>query len=411
MQTMDEVKNRIQRRVLEQIDLERDVSDAEVMNLIREEIIREGAVTPLPLAERKTLGSSIFNSLRKLDVLQELLEAEEVTEVLINGADAIFVERFGRLERTDRHFSSEEKLYDVIQQIVAKNNRIVNETTPIVDTRLEDGSRVNIVLPPASIDHCIVTIRRFPKEPINMRRLLEYGSLSVEMAAFLKDLIVAGYNMFVSGGTGSGKTTFLNALTEFVPSGERVITIEDSAELQPIGIENLVRLEARDANLEGKLRISIRDLVKSALRMRPDRIIVGECRGEEALEVLQAANTGHDGSLSTGHANSCRDMISRLETMVLMGMELPIAAIRAQIASGIEIFVHLGRLNDRSRKVLEIAEVVGIEDGEVKLRTLYAYRSKRDANGKEIGTWKKENDILNDRKLIMAGIREEKLSP
>ncbi|MBQ7677132.1 MAG: CpaF family protein [Lachnospiraceae bacterium] len=404
---MDAVKERIQKRVLDQIDLERDVSDEEVMGLIREEIIREGADMPLSLAERKRLGSSIFNSLRKLDVLQELLEAEEVTEVLINGADAIFVERFGRLERTDRRFSSEEKLYDVIQQIVARNNRIVNETTPIVDTRLEDGSRVNIVLPPASIDHCIVTIRRFPKDPINMRRLLSLGSLSEEMADFLKDLVAAGYNMFVSGGTGSGKTTFLNALTEFVPPGERVITIEDSAELQPIGIENLVRLEARDANLEGKLRISIRDLVKSALRMRPDRIIVGECRGEEALEVLQAANTGHDGSLSTGHANSCRDMISRLETMVLMGMELPIAAIRAQIASGIEIFVHLGRLNDRSRKVLEIAEVTGVTDGEVKLRTLYVYQSKRDANGKEIGIWKKENDILNDRKLIMAGIRKE----
>ena len=403
---MEEIKNRIQAKVLEQIDLERDVSDEEVMHLIREEIIREGALTPLTLPERKRIGNDIFNSLRKLDVLQELLETEDITEIMINGAGkgSIFVERHGRIEMSEKYFASEEKLYDVIQQIVARNNRIVNETTPIVDTRLADGSRVNVVLPPASIDHCIVSIRRFPKEPINMGRLLAFGSLSGEIVSFLRDIVTAGYNIFVSGGTGSGKTTFLNALTEFVPADERVITIEDSAELQPIGIANLVRLEARDKNLEGKLEITIRDLVKSALRMRPDRIIVGECRGAEALEVLQAANTGHDGSLSTGHANSCRDMISRLETMVLMGMELPVTAIRQQIASGIDIFIHLGRLRDKSRKLLEIAEVIGVTNGEVELRTLYEYAAKQDENGKEVGTWVKRNGILNDRKLLMAGI-------
>ncbi len=402
---MMDTKGIIQKRVLEQIDLERDVSDEEVMQLIREEIIREGAHTPLDLAERKKIGSDIFNSLRKFDVLQELLEDEEITEIMINGADAIFIEKQGRVRKAGQHFSSEEKLYDVIQQIVARNNRIVNETTPIVDTRLPDGSRVNVVLPPASVEGCIVSIRRFPKEPMNMKRLLGLGSISQEIVDFLRDVVKAGYNIFVSGGTGSGKTTFLNALTEFVPEDERVITIEDSAELQPIGIANLVRLEARDKNLEGKLEITIRDLVKTALRMRPDRIIVGECRGGEALEMLQAANTGHDGSLSTGHANSCRDMVSRLETMVLMGMELPIAAIRQQIASGIDIFVHLGRLRDKSRKVLEITEVIGMENGEVKLQTLYEYTLQADGNGQEGGTWIKRNDISDDRKLVMAGIK------
>ena len=398
-----ELVDEIRKRVLEGIDLSRDVSDEEILKLIRQEIMEYSRDMPLSIDERVSAQRDVFNSLRKLDVLQDLLEDEEITEIMINGADAIFVEKHGKLRRVDKHFSSEEKLYDVIQQIVAENNRVVNEMTPIVDSRLSDGSRVNIVLPPASVEGSILSIRRFPKHPIRMKDLIGLGSMSVEMMEFLKVIVKSGYNIFVSGGTGSGKTTFLNALTEFVPSDERVITIEDSAELVPIGIDNLVRLEARDANLEGKLRISIRDLVKASLRMRPDRIVVGECRGEEALEVLQAANTGHDGSLSTGHANSCKDMIARLETMVLMGMELPMAAIRSQIASGIDIFVHLGRLKDRSRKVLEIAEVCGMEDGEVKLETIYEFVQSGEEDGKVVGRWEKRNSLRNRRKLFMAG--------
>ena len=303
-----ELVDEIRKRVLEAIDLSRDVSDEEILHLIQQEIITYGSAKKLSLEERVSVHRDVFNSLRKLDVLSDLLEDDEITEIMINGANAIFVEKHGKIERVDRHFSSEEKLYDVIQQIVAVNNRIVNEMTPIVDSRLQDGSRVNIVLPPASVEGSILSIRRFPKNPMRMQDLIGLGSMSKEMMELLKVLIRSGYNIFVSGGTGSGKTTFLNALTEFVPSDERVITIEDSAELVPIGIDNLVRLEARDANLEGKLRISIRDLVKTSLRMRPDRIIVGECRGEEAWEPVhrtcqfmpgydcQAGDDGTDGN-------------------------------------------------------------------------------------------------------------------
>lgn len=400
---MPELSEEIRRKVLEEVDLSRDVSDEEILRLIRQEVMDLGASHALSLEERVAVQRDVFNSLRKLDVLEDLLADDDVTEIMVNGADAIFVEKHGKIERSDRRFSSDEKLYDVIQQIVAANNRIVNEMTPIVDCRLADGSRVNVVLPPASVEGSILSIRRFPKEPMRMTNLVKIGSLSEEMVECLQVLVVSGYNIFVSGGTGSGKTTFLNALTEFVPEDERVITIEDSAELQPIGVPNLVRLEARDANLEGKLRISIRDLVRTSLRMRPDRIIVGECRGEEALEVLTAANTGHDGSLSTAHANSCRDMIARLETMVLMGMELPMAAIRSQIASGIDLFVHLGRLKDRSRKVLEIAEVTGIEQGEVQLATLYEFVQTGEALGSVTGRWEKRNRLAHRRKLEMAG--------
>lgn len=400
---MPELREEIRRKVLEEVDLSRDVSDEEILRLIRQEVMEQGNRHSLSLEERVSVQRDVFNSLRKLDVLEDLLADDEVTEIMVNGADSIFVEKHGRIERSDKRFSSDEKLYDVIQQIVAANNRIVNEMTPIVDCRLEDGSRVNVVLPPASVEGSILSIRRFPKEPMRMADLVRIGSLSEEMVECLRLLVVSGYNIFVSGGTGSGKTTFLNALTEFVPEDERVITIEDSAELQPIGVPNLVRLEARDANLEGKLRISIRDLVRTSLRMRPDRVVVGECRGEEALEVLTAANTGHDGSLSTAHANSCRDMIARLETMVLMGMELPMAAIRSQIASGIDVFVHLGRLKDRSRKVLEIAEVVGIENGEVQLATLYEFVQTGEEDGKVAGRWERRNRLAHRRKLEMAG--------
>ncbi len=399
----DDIKELIRTAVLDEVDMSRDYSDEDINRLIRGHIIELCHDRKLSIEERRVIQRDVFNSMRKLDVLQDLLEDDEITEIMINGSNNIFLEKQGRIFKSDKRFSSDEKLYDVVQQIVAANNRVVNEMSPIVDCRLLDGSRVNIVIPPASVEGCIISIRRFPKAPITMDTLIALGSMSTEMADFLKVIVVSGYTLFVSGGTGSGKTTFLNALTEFIPADERVITIEDSAELMPIGIENLVRLEARDANLEGKLQISIRDLVRASLRMRPDRIIVGECRGSEALEVLQAANTGHDGSLSTGHANSCRDMISRLETMVLMGMELPIPAIRSQIASGIDLFVHLGRLVDKSRKVLEIAEVCGIKDGQVYLNTIFEFVQTGEADGRVEGEWVKRNDLKNTRKLAMAG--------
>lgn len=325
----------------------------------------------LSLEEIRKLRESVYCSLRKMDILQDFLDDEAVTEIMINGKDRIFVEKEGRIIETGKYFESEEKLNDVIQQIVASCNRSVNEANPIVDARLPGGERVNIVLPPVALNGPIVTIRRFPKDPITMEKLITIGSVSVEAAEFLKKLILAKYNIFISGGTGSGKTTFLNALSQYIPSDERIITIEDSAELQILDAENIVKMEARNLNNEVCKEITIRDLIKTSLRMRPERIIVGEVRGAEALDMLQAMNTGHDGSLSTGHANSTEDMISRLETMVLCGMELPLSAIRGQIAAGIDIIVHLGRMRDRSRKVLEISEVMGMEDGEVRLNRLF----------------------------------------
>lgn len=396
-----EVREKIRGRVLERIDLTKELDDEEILSLIREEIIEASRERLLPLPERMVIQKDIFNSLRKLDVLQDLLEEDGITEIMINGPKDIFVERNGRIERSEKCFSSGEKLSDVIQQIVAGTNKVVNESSPIVDTRLPDGSRVNIILPPVAVDHSILAIRRFPKEPITMEKLLAFGSISSEVVEFLKLLVKSRYNIFISGGTGSGKTTFLNALTEFIPKGERVITIEDSAELQIQGVENLVRLESRSANIEGKLAIPIRELVRAALRQRPDRIVVGECRGEEALEVLQACNTGHDGSLSTGHANSSRDMLSRLETMVLMGMDLPIAAIRQQIASGIDILVHLGRMRDKTRKLMEISEVIGMENGEIKLSTIYEI--DLESKGKN-GVWRRKNELFHREKLLMAGL-------
>ena len=383
----------IRQQVLNRMDLSREVKDEEIWRQIEDEIIQYCKDHPLSIAARMELQREVFNSLRKLDILQDLLEEDDITEIMINGPDQIFVERAGRMERVDKHFSSEEKLADVIQQIVSATNRAVNVSSPIVDTRLADGSRVNIVLSPIAVEHSILSIRKFPKEPINMKRLLELHSLSEEVADFLRRLVQARYNIFLSGGTSSGKTTFLNALTEFIPPEERVITIEDSAELQVIGVENLVRLEARNANLEGKLEVPIRDLVKTSLRLRPDRVVIGECRGAETLDMLQANNTGHSG-ISTGHANSCVDMLSRLETMVLMAMNLPLVAVRQMIASGIDIIIQLGRLPDRSRKVLEIAEVVGYENGEIQLRTLYEYVSE---GGNP--TWVKRNELLHQEKM------------
>ncbi len=393
----------IRQKTMNKLDLSYDVSDDELLQLIRGEIVTISKEHPLSLGERKIIENHVFNSLRKLDVLEDLLADEEITEIMINGPDNIFIEKKGQVVHSTEHFSSEEKLNDIIQNIVANSNKIVNESNPIVDTRLEDGSRVNIVLKPAAVDYPILSIRKFPKEQMTMERLESFGSIDREQIEFLKKLVESGYNIFVSGGTGSGKTSFLNALGEFIPGDKRVITIEDSAELQLKNVENLVRLEARNANLEGKNEISIRDLLKSALRMRPDRIIVGECRGGEALEMLQAFNTGHDGSCSTGHSNSCKDMLSRLETMVLMGAEIPLPAIRQQIASGIDIIVQLGRLRDKSRKLLEICEVDGISNGEIALNSLYKFRELEEKNGRIVGKWEKTGSLKHTEKLIANG--------
>ena len=397
-------EEKIRKEVMESIDLSVDVSDEEIQKLIRSKIIELAKIQPISLTDRKRVEGHVFNSLRKLDVLEDLLKDEEITEIMINGPKYIFVEKNGRVEKSKEQFSSEEKLNDVIQSIVASTNKIVNESNPIVDTRLSDGSRINIVLPPAAVDYSILSIRKFPKEQMTMERLKSYGSISDEQIELLKKLVISGYNIFVSGGTGSGKTSFLNALGEFIPTDERVITIEDSAELQLKNVENIVRLEARNANLEGNNEITIRDLLKSSLRMRPDRIVVGECRGAEALEMLQAFNTGHDGSLSTGHSNSCKDMLSRLETMVLMGAEIPISAIRQQIASGIDIIVQLGRLRDKSRKLIEITEVLDLEQDEIKLNPLYRFKELEEVNGRIIGQWEKVGDLKRKDKLAASGL-------
>ncbi len=401
----DDLEKEIRQEVMNAIDLSIDVSDEEILTLIKNSIIEKGKNRPISLADRKKIENHVFNSLRKLDVLEDLLNDEEITEIMINGPENIFIEKKGRVVHCSEKFSSEEKLNDIIQNIVAQSNKIVNESNPIVDTRLSDGSRVNIVLKPAAVDYSILSIRKFPKEQMNMERLKSFGSISEEQVELLRKLVASGYNIFVSGGTGSGKTSFLNALGEFIPSDERVITIEDSAELQLKNVDNLVRLEARNANLEGKNEITIRDLLKSSLRMRPDRIIVGECRGAEALEMLQAFNTGHDGSCSTGHSNSCKDMLSRLETMVLMGAEIPLPAIRQQIASGIDIIVQLGRLRDKSRKLLEITEVLGLEDNEIQLNPLYRFKELEEVNGRIVGQWEKVGNLINQDKLVANGMQ------
>ncbi|SDH72307.1 pilus assembly protein CpaF [Pseudobutyrivibrio sp. 49] len=400
---MDSIEEQVRSEVMNEIDLSYDVTDEEILQLIKNKIMEKSKLVPVSLVQRQTIENHVFNSLRKLDVLEDLLADEDITEIMINGPDNIFIEKNGQIIHSKERFSSEEKLNDIIQSIVAESNKIVNESNPIVDTRLEDGSRVNIVLKPAAVDYSILSIRKFPKEQMTMERLKGFDSIDDEQIEFLKKLVESGYNIFVSGGTGSGKTSFLNALGEFIPKDERVITIEDSAELQLKNIENLVRLEARNANLEGKNEISIRDLLKSSLRMRPDRIVVGECRGAEALEMLQAFNTGHDGSLSTGHSNSCKDMLSRLETMVLMGAEIPLPAIRQQIASGIDIIVQLGRLRDKSRKLIEISEVEGVEAGEIKLNPLYKFKEIDEENGRIVGQWEKVGSLIHTEKLVASG--------
>lgn len=390
-------------KVLSRMDFMREPSDEELLEIIHSVLEESSKKQFIPLKEKAALGKELFNAFRKLDILQELIEDESITEIMINGTENIFIEREGQIFLSDKKFLSRGKLEDVVQQMVAECNRIVNEASPIVDARLNDGSRVNVVLPPAAINGPIVTIRKFPKHRITMEQLLEYESISEEAAEFLVRLVRAGYNIFISGGTGSGKTTFLNVLSDYIPETERIITIEDNAELQITELPNLVRLEARNANVEGTGEISIRDLIRTALRMRPDRIIVGEVRGKEAADMLQAFNTGHDGSLSTGHANSPKDMLSRLEMMTLMGMDIPLSAVQRQIAAGIDIMVHLGRLRDRSRKVLEIVEVLGYEKDEIRLQSLFSFRETGEKNGKIQGEWVKNADLLRQEKLLAAG--------
>lgn len=397
---MDELVEKLKNQVILQMDMSRDMTDEEIEELIASAVSKEARREMISVRQRVILETQIFNALRKLDVLQELVDNPQITEIMVNGPNNIFYEKAGMIYKFDGGFSSDDKMQDVIQQIVGRHNRVVNQASPIVDTRLSDGSRVNIVLSPISIEGSAICIRKFPEHPYSMNQLIDMGALSQEAAKFLEVLVEAKYNIFISGGTGSGKTTFLNALSQYIPDDERIITIEDSAELQLLNAENVVRLETRNANTEGVEAITIRDLIKTALRMRPDRIIVGECRGEEALDMLSAMNTGHDGSLSTGHANSCRDILSRLETMVIMGKELPIPAIRSQIASGIDIIVQLGRIRDKSRKVLEIAEVDGMEAGDIRLRTLYKYEIDKNNKGKLVVM----NQLIHKEKLIAAGL-------
>ena len=394
--------NSIRNNLINKFDLTRNPSDEEIYSFIDNEIIETGRQQFISLTDKERLRYILFNSIRGYDVLQELLDDQNITEIMINGPDDIFIERNGLLEKSEIHFSSPEKLQDIIQQIVSEANRRVNEASPIADARLYDGSRVNIVLNPVALNGPAVTIRKFPDTPLSMNDLIQFGTLTHETADFLHLLVLSGYNIFVCGGTGSGKTTFLNVLSDFIPSSERVITIEDSAELQ-LHIPNIVKLEARQANTDGKNEITIRDLIRSSLRMRPNRIIVGEIRGAEALDMLTAFNTGHDGSMSTGHGNSPRDMLRRIETMVLMGVDMPVSSIKGQIASAIDIIVFLGRMRDHSRRVLEITEIADFTDNEIILNPLYIFKESGSTQ-KVTGSLQKTGNSLKDiTKIQMSG--------
>lgn len=397
----------LRERLLDRLEFFQEIQDEEIYHQIDEVIMEYGNEYYLRLTERNILRQDLFNSIRKLDILQELIEDNMVTEIMVNGTDGIFVEKDGRLIRWNKKFLSKERLEDIAQQIAGRCNRIVNESVPIVDARLDNGARVNIVMPPVALNGPVITIRRFSDKPITMEDLIRWKSISAEAAEFIRQLVISRYNIFISGGTGSGKTTFLNVLSDYIPKEERIITIEDNAELQIRGAENLVRMEARNANTEGDKEITIRDLIRSSLRMRPDRIIIGEVRGSETIDLLQAMNTGHDGSLSTGHGNSPEDMLARLETMVLMGMEIPLQAVRRQIASGIDLIVHLGRLRDKSRKILQIMEVLGVDSvsGEIMTQTLYEFREDEESCEEVKGNLIKVKALQNTRKLQRAGIQ------
>ncbi|TAH66285.1 MAG: CpaF family protein, partial [Anaerolineaceae bacterium] len=401
---MSWLKEKLQEDVLSSIDLTAEISDEELLSTIDEILVLRSRENYISMQEKRKLRRDIFNSIRRLDVLQDMIEDPSITEIMVNGAKDIFVEQNGVISRSSKCFESEEKLEDVVQQIVSQSNRIVNASNPIVDSRLSDGSRVNIVLPPIALDGPVITIRRFPEKPITIEQLIEYESITLEAAAFLEEMVIAKYNIFISGGTGSGKTTFLNVLSNYIPDSERIITIEDSAELQLSGVANLVRMEVRNGNTEGSNQVSIRDLIKTSLRMRPDRIIVGEVRDEAAIDMLQALNTGHDGSLSTGHANSPADMLNRLESLVLLGADIPLMAVRRQIASAIDIIVHLGRLRDKSRRVLEITEVLDMKDNEITLRPLYKFIEKGEKEDKIVGKLERINELFYTEKLSRAGL-------
>ena len=386
MLALDNIKQEIKKELLSDLE-EKQMSDSHLYHEIDSTLLHR---RDIGLKEKLYLRSAVFDSFRRLDLLSELLDDKNVTEIMINSPKEIFVEKKGKMERWNRSFQSDEQLYDLIQQIVSRINRAVNTKSPIVDARLEDGSRVHVVLPPIALKGPTVTIRKFP-EPITMQKLIQLGSLTEEAAAFLESLVQASYNIFISGGTNSGKTTFLNALSQYIPKTERIITIEDSAELQIQGVNNLDSLETRNANAEGEGAVTISDLIKASLRMSPNRIIVGEVRGKECLDMLNAMNTGHDGSISTGHGNTAHDMLRRMETMVLQGAELPLSSIRNMIASAIEIMVHLGRSKDHKRRVMEISEVIGVENGEIQLKKLYQY------NGEVL---EKLSDLSREEKLL-----------
>ncbi len=409
MNADDEIIAQIKEKLISKLEFIEDVSDEKLKEIIGDELKNYNNGCHIPIRDRMDLGRHIFHSMRQLGLLQDLIEDSSITEIMINGPENIFAEKNGRLSKLSAAFESEDALRNVIGQIVSKCNRVVNDSSPIVDARLTDGSRVNVVLNPIAINGPILTIRRFPSKPYLMGDLIGIGSLTDEAAMMLRKLVIAGYNIIISGGTGSGKTTFLNALTAYIPSDERIITIEDSAELQIQGIENLVRMETRNGNAEGSMPITIRDLIRSSLRMRPDRIVVGEVRGGEAFDMIcSAMNCGHDGSMSTVHSNSAADTIARLETMILMAVELPIHAIRRQICSGVDIIVHLSRMRDKSRKVVEIVELGSSEDGEVLINPLYVFKEEhiKDAadDGKVHGRLVRLGRIHDDKKLKNAGL-------
>lgn len=396
----------LRKSVYEKLDISQVITDQELYDVIEQSIYECSRQKAIPIRQRELYRQQLFNSIKKLDILQELLEDDSVTEIMINGSNNIFIEREGRIEKWEKEFESLEKLADIAQRIAAISNRMVNEANPIVDTRLEDGSRVNIVLPPIALNGPVITIRKFYDTPLTIDWMIENGSITQEAAEFLKRLVESRYNIFISGGTGSGKTTFLNALSNYIPADERVITIEDSAELQLHNINNLVRLEARNANSEGNNAVTIRDLIRTSLRMRPDRIVVGEVRGPEAIDMLQAMNTGHDGSLSTGHGNSPQDMLTRLETMVLMGMQIPLDAIRNQIASAIDIIVHLSRMRDKSRKVVQIAEVGDYREGKIHITPLYRFVEEECSTTQQVygKLIRQDTEFKKTQKMREAGI-------
>lgn len=405
---MDTMFLDLKQNVYDELETGCDISDEQLNEIIDQCIREKSKNTLLSIFQKEKLKKQLYNAIRKLDILQELLEDVTITEIMINGYTDIFVEREGYVIRLNQQFENRQRLEDIAQRIAAVSNKLINESNPIVDTRLEDGSRVNIVLPPVAINGPIITIRKFYQNPLTIERLIAMQAVSKEAAVFLMKAVQARYNIFISGGTGSGKTTFLNALSDYIPKDQRIITIEDSAELQINGISNIVRLEARNANMEGENRVTIRDLIKTSLRMRPDRIIVGEIRGEEAVDMLQAMSTGHDGSLSTGHANSPKDMLARIETMVLMGIDMPITAIDRQIASAIDIIVHLGRLRDKSRKVLEIDEITGCTREEIILNPLFRFMEDENSElGKVTGTLKRlDTELIHTDKMHAYGIEE-----